>query len=76
MQKIANRNICAMQYHPIRMILELEFKEDENVYQYFDVPEDVWYAMRNVENIDIFYNTQILYRYKMLCKAKGKRVIT
>lgn len=72
MLRISNQNIIAMQYYPIRMLLEIQFRGDEKVYQYFDVPEDVWYAMRNVANIDIFYNTQIMSRYKMLCKDKGK----
>lgn len=71
MQRISIQNIKSMQYHPIRMILEIQFMGEDAVYQYFDVPEEVWYTMRNVANIDIYFNTQIMHRYKMVCKRKG-----
>lgn len=72
MQRISIQNIKAVNYYPVRMMLEVQFMGENAIYQYYDVPEDVWYAMRNVSNIDIFFNTQILHRYRVLCKDKGK----
>lgn len=69
-KKIASQNIKSVQYYPIRMVLEIQFYGDNNVYQYLDVPEDIWYGMRNVPNVDMFFNTQIMTKYKQVCKAK------
>ncbi len=75
MQRISNRNIRAAQYYPVRMILEIQFMEDNVIYQYLDVPEEVWYQFRNVPNIDIYFNSQIMCKYKVVCKEKGNRTI-
>lgn len=72
MQRISARNIRFMRYCPQRMILEVQFYEDKNIYQYFDVPEDVWYNMKNVADMDLFFNLLISSRYRYLCCSKGK----
>lgn len=71
-QKISAKNIKSAQYYPMRMILEIQFYGDTNVYQYLDVPEDVWYGMRNTLSVDMFFNMQIMSRYKQICKTKFK----
>ncbi len=68
--KISAQNIKSAQYYPVRMVLEIQFYGDTNVYQYMDVPEEVWYCMRNVLNVDMFFNTQIMSKYKQICKTK------
>ncbi len=75
LHRISNRNIRAVQYYPIRMILEIQFMEDNLVYQYLDVPEEVWYQLRNVPNIDIYFNLQIMCKYKVVCKDRGNRMV-
>lgn len=72
LQRVAFRNIKSVQYCPLRMVLEVQFEDENKIYQYFDVPEDVWYNMKNVSNLDIFFNTQILSRYRMVCRERGK----
>lgn len=67
-QKIAAQNIKSVQYYPMRMALEIEFYGDSNIYQYLDVPEDIWYRMKNVFNVDMFFNSQIVSKYKCICK--------
>lgn len=69
-QKVASQNIKSMQYYPIRMLLEIQFYGDNNIYQYLEVPEDIWYSMRNVLSVDMFFNTQIMSKYKQICKTK------
>lgn len=72
MQRIASQNIKSVQYCPIRKLLEVQFLDENKTYQYFDVPEDVWYNLKNVPNIDIYFNSQILSKYHMVCREKGK----
>lgn len=71
MQRIAARNIRFLRYCPQRMILEVQFDGDKNVYQYFDVPEDVWYNMKNVADVDLFFNLLIASNYRYICRSKG-----
>lgn len=77
MQRVAARNIKLLRYCPQRMILEVRFLEDNNVYQYFDVPEEVWYNMKNVADMDMFFNLRIAsnYRYTCCSRGNGKRIV-
>lgn len=70
LQKIAAQNIKYAQYYPIRMVLEIQFYGDDNIYQYLDVPEDIWYGMRNVLNTDMYFNTKIMSKYEQICKTR------
>ncbi len=71
MQRVAARNIKLLRYCPQRMILEVQFNGEINVYQYFDVPEDVWYNMKNVADMDLFFNLCIASNYRFTCRSKG-----
>ena len=71
-QKISSQNIKSVQYYPIRMVLEIQFYGDSSVYRYMDVPEDIWYGMRNVPNVDMYFNTQIMTQYKHVFITKNK----
>ena len=71
MQRVAARNIKLLRYYPQRMILEVRFWEDNNVYQYFDVPEEIWYNMKNVADMDLFFNSRIASNYRYICRSKG-----
>ncbi len=65
LQRIANDTITAIDYCPLRKLLELQFAGEKTISQYFDVPEDIWYALKGAQNMDLFFNTQILGRYPM-----------
>lgn len=72
MSKMAAKYILDATYFPIRKLLEIQFVNDEYVYQYFEVPEEVWYAMRNTLSMDIYFNMQISSQYKCKTVRRGK----
>lgn len=76
MSRMSARYILDAAYFPIRKLLEIQFVNDENVYQYFEVPEEVWYAMRNTLSMDMYFNMQISSQYKCKIIRKGKTKIT
>lgn len=73
MNRVAAGNIQKVRYCPIRKLLEVQFKGEENIYQYFDVPEEVWYAMKNTASMDLYFNIQIATCYRMKCVNKLKK---
>lgn len=75
MNRVSAKYIRGVTYYPIRKLLEIRFADDDNTYQYWDVPEEVWYGMRNTFSMDLFFNTQICTRYRCQCveKEQGNR---
>ncbi len=73
MFRVSAEHIYRMQYCPIRKMLEVQFNKEEKVYQYLDVPEEVWYTMRNTASIDLFFNVMIASRYRVKCVNKQKK---
>ncbi len=73
MFRVAAENICRMQYSPTRKLLEVQFHKEEVIYQYLDVPEDVWYTMRNCASIDLYFNTKVATCYRVRCVRKHKK---
>lgn len=72
MTKFATDYIKNATYYPIRMLLEIQFIGDESIYQYFDVPEEVWYGMKNAYPMDIYFNTQIASQFKNKCVQRRR----
>jgi len=74
MYRISTRDIQGIRYCPIRKLLEVQFKGEDTIYQYFDVPEEVWYNMRNTASIDMYFNAMIAtgYRVKRVNKQKKR----
>lgn len=73
MNRIASQHINSMKYSPSRMLLEVQFREDEHTYQYFDVPEEVWYDMKNSASIDMYFNIRVAACYRNKCVKKSKK---
>lgn len=44
--------------------MDLEFAEDDNIYRYYDVPEQIWYDLRWAESAKQYYNKYIRGRYR------------
>lgn len=55
--------IASAGYDALRAVLELEFLSDGQVWQFYDVPECVWYEWRKTEETVSFFHTNILGRY-------------
>lgn len=49
-------------------LLEVEFVQGGQVWQYFNVPEEIWYRFKNVEVPDVFFHRSIkgCYEEKLL----------
>lgn len=46
-------------YNPVSSILEIEFKPNGYVWQYFDVPEKVYIEMMSSDSIGRYFNENI-----------------
>ena len=74
MYKVAAVNIDRVSYCPIRKLLEVQFLEQPNItYQYQDVPEEVWYGLKNAVSMDLFFNRKVATCYRMKCIRKQKK---
>ncbi len=72
MHRISAVSIQRIRYCPLRKLLEVQFKGEENTYQYFDVPEEVWYNLKNAASVDMYFNMKIATSYRMKCVYKLK----
>ncbi len=55
-----------MGYDPAWRVLELEFRETGEIYDYFEVPAEIYAAFRSAESKGIYLNTVFKahgYRY-------------
>lgn len=70
--KIAMDGIASAGYDALCAVLELEFLTDGQVWQFYDVPECVWYEWRNTEAALAFFHTNIAgkYRSELIGKAR------
>ena len=63
-QAIESTSIRSIGYEPINSILEVEFKNG-GIYQYFNVPPDVYEELMNTESHGIYFHENIkeIYQY-------------
>lgn len=62
--KVIMPEIASAGYDALCGILELEFSQDGQIWQFYDVPETVWYALRQSKAVQTFFNTNIIGIYK------------
>lgn len=55
--------INSIAYDPTQAILEVEFKSNGHIWNYFDVPEYVWYEMSSASSIGKFFHANIKGTY-------------
>lgn len=67
--------IETMGYEPQRALLEVKLSGDGKVWQYRDVPEDVWYQFREDRHPDAYFRRYICGRYResLLADEGGSR---
>lgn len=56
--------VASAGYDALCAILELEFQPDGQIWQYYDVPEHVWYDWRKTADSSSFFHTNILGKYE------------
>ena len=62
--KMAVSGIASAGYDALCAVLELEFLSDGQVWQFYDVPEGVWYEWRKTEAAAAFFHTHIAGKYQ------------
>lgn len=62
--KMMMPGIVSAGYDALNEILELEFQQDGQIWQFYDVPENVWYAFRKTEAVQTFYHTCIIGKFR------------
>ncbi|MBQ2804139.1 MAG: KTSC domain-containing protein [Lachnospiraceae bacterium] len=61
--RFGNNVIAAAGYNAQCELMEIEFVNDGQVWQYFDVPEEVWYQFKYNTAPDCFFNNFIKGNY-------------
>lgn len=61
-QQVKSSNLKSVGHDPEQSILEVEFKSGA-VYQYEEVPEDVYQDMLAAESVGKYFNTQVKGSY-------------
>lgn len=56
---IESSMILSIGYDFQQAILEIEFKSNGQVWQYFDVPEYLWYEMESTSSVGKFFHANI-----------------
>lgn len=46
-------------YDPQKTLLEIKFAQNECIWQYFGVPEELWYNLKREEQPDLFFQRHI-----------------
>jgi len=55
--------ISSIGYDSASSTLEVEFKSNQQVWQYFDVPEYIWYEFESATSVGKYFNANIKGRY-------------
>lgn len=56
-ESIDSSVIASMGYDAAWRVLEIEFRETEEIYDYFEVPPEVYAAFRSAESKGVYLNT-------------------
>ena len=70
--RFASRLISSAGYDAQKELLEIEFAQDGQVWQYWGVPEELWYRFRQELRPDNFFNFNIKGRYRERRVFTGK----
>ena len=62
--KTIMKGISSAGYDAQCAVLELEFQEDGQIWQFYNVPEQVWYGLRRTESTLRYYHMNILGKYE------------
>lgn len=56
---IESSMITSIGYDFQQSVLEIEFKKNGQIWQYFDVPENLWYEMESASSVGKFFHSNI-----------------
>jgi hypothetical protein len=70
---VDSSSIATMGYDPEERILELEFRQTGEVYQYFDVPPEEYRAFLQAESKGTYLNQKFKRRGYRYARVEGQR---
>lgn len=56
--------ISSIGYDSLQAVLEVEFRSNGQIWQYYDVPENIWYEMEAASSVGKFFNLNIKNIYR------------
>lgn len=62
--KFGTKTIRSAGYNALCAILEVEFAQDGQIWHYTNVPEEIWYHLRNEKYPDSFFHQHIKGHYR------------
>jgi len=62
-KSVDSSNLASIGYDPSSKILEVEFKHG-GVYQYFDVPENIYEELMNADSHGVYFSANIRNDYE------------
>ena len=62
-QSVSSSNLASIGYDAENEILEIEFKHG-GIYQYFDVPENVYDELMNADSQGVYFSANIKNEYE------------
>lgn len=66
------RIIASAGYDALRACLEVEFTQTGQITRFWNVPEDVWYGLRNADYADRYFQKNIRGRFGEQCMAGSR----
>ncbi len=73
--KLISAKIEKISYSPLSMKLQIVFRNERCIYEFEDVREELWYALRRASNPDNFFNSRIAscHKYHVIDRHKSVR---
>lgn len=62
--KMASKLIASTGYDALCAVLEVEYLLDGQIWQYLDVPEAIWYALKAAPCPEIFLRLNVVGQYE------------
>ena len=63
-KEVDSSNLASIGYDPSNKILEVEFRDSGSVYQYYDVPQDIYDKLENASSIGKFFYKEIRGKFR------------
>ncbi len=62
-QYVSSSNLSSIGYNALQMVLEIQFK-DGAIYQYFDVPQGVYFGLVSAPSHGKYFHANIEHNYR------------
>lgn len=70
LQTIHSRDLAAVGYDPMHMLLEVKFKISGRVYAFFEVKKQEYLEMMSSKSVGHYFNTEIKHKHKSMIVSR------